>query len=94
MIRLGDLEKQVKKYHPEADLELLKRAYDFSAREHKDQVRQSGEPYLTHPLEVANILAQLRLDITCVSVGLLHDVVEDTFVSLETIRNYFGKKRE
>jgi GTP pyrophosphokinase len=91
MIRYEDLEEKVQLYHPNADLELLRKAYVFSAREHKGQVRKSGEPYLTHPLEVANILAELKLDVACVSVGLLHDVVEDTLTDLSTIREYFGE---
>lgn len=90
MIRYEDLEKKVQLYHAGADLNLLRRAYIFSAREHKGQVRQSGEPYLSHPLEVANILAEMKLDVACVSVGLLHDVVEDTLTNIETIREYFG----
>jgi GTP pyrophosphokinase len=64
----------------------------FSAREHKGQVRASGEPYLVHPLEVANILADMRLDAVSVSTGLLHDVVEDTLVDLDTIKQYFGEE--
>ena len=91
MIRFEDLEEQVQRYHPEADLELLRKAYVFSAREHKGQVRLSGEPYLSHPLKVAHILAEMKLDVACVSVGLLHDVVEDTLTSLDTIREYFGE---
>ncbi len=91
MIRFEDLEERVQKYHPEADLELLRKAYVFSAREHKGQTRQSGEPYLSHPLKVAHILAEMKLDVACVSVGLLHDVVEDTLTSLDTIREYFGE---
>ncbi len=91
MIRYEDLEDRVSQYHPRADLEVLRKAYIFSAREHKGQVRQSGEPYLSHPLEVANILADLKLDVACVSVGLLHDVVEDTLTTIEKIREYFGK---
>ena len=90
MIRFEDLERKVHQYHPGADLELLRKAYVFSAREHKGQVRQSGEPYLSHPLEVANILAEMKLDVSCVSVGLLHDVVEDTLTRIEKIREYFG----
>ena len=90
MIRYEDLEEKVLSHHPSADSELLRKAYVFSAREHKGQVRQSGEPYLSHPLEVANILAEMRLDVDCVSVGLLHDVVEDTLTSIEKIREYFG----
>jgi len=91
MIRYEDLEEKVQLYHANADLELLRKAYVFSAREHKGQVRKSGEPYLTHPLEVANILAEMKLDVACVSVGLLHDVVEDTLTDLGTIREYFGE---
>lgn len=91
MIRYEDLERKVLQFHPDADLEVLKKAYIFSAREHKGQVRQSGEPYLSHPLEVANILAEMKLDVACVSVGLLHDVVEDTLTDIETIRDYFGE---
>ena len=64
------------------------RAYIFSAKEHKGQVRASGEPYLTHPLEVANILAEMKMDATTVSVGLLHDVVEDTLVSLDDVEMF------
>lgn len=91
MIRFEDLEEKVQKYHPTADLELLRKAYIFSAREHGGQIRQSGEPYLSHPLQVANILAEMKLDVACVSVGLLHDVVEDTLTTLDSIRECFGE---
>ncbi|HEX8136920.1 MAG TPA: bifunctional (p)ppGpp synthetase/guanosine-3',5'-bis(diphosphate) 3'-pyrophosphohydrolase [Pyrinomonadaceae bacterium] len=90
MIRIEDIVEKVARNHPQADLDLLRRAYFFSAREHKGQTRASGEPYLVHPLEVANILADMRLDPISVSTGLLHDVVEDTLVDLDTIRQYFG----
>ncbi|MBA3767416.1 MAG: bifunctional (p)ppGpp synthetase/guanosine-3',5'-bis(diphosphate) 3'-pyrophosphohydrolase [Acidobacteria bacterium] len=90
MIRIEDIVEKVARNHPQADLDLLRRAYFFSAREHKGQTRASGEPYLVHPLEVANILADMRLDAVSVSTGLLHDVVEDTLVDLSTIRKYFG----
>jgi GTP pyrophosphokinase len=90
MIRIEDIVEKVSRNHQQADLDLLRRAYFFSAREHKGQKRASGEPYLVHPLEVANILADMRLDEVSVSTGLLHDVVEDTLVDLETIRTYFG----
>lgn len=90
MIRIEDIVGKVSRNHPQADLDMLRRAYFFSAREHKGQTRASGEPYLVHPLEVANILADMRLDEVSVSTGLLHDVVEDTLVDLETIRKYFG----
>jgi GTP diphosphokinase / guanosine-3',5'-bis(diphosphate) 3'-diphosphatase len=90
MIRIEDIVSKVSRNHPQADLDMLRRAYFFSAREHKGQTRASGEPYLVHPLEVANILADMRLDEVSVSTGLLHDVVEDTLVDLDTIRQYFG----
>jgi len=92
MIRFEDIIEKVERYHPGADLDLLRRAYIFSAREHKGQVRKSGEPYLVHPLEVANILAEMRLDETCISTGLLHDVVEDTLTTIDVIESYFGKE--
>src|SRR3954465_3780187 len=90
MIRLEDILAKVGKHHPQDNLDLVRRAYIFSAKEHKGQVRASGEPYLTHPLEVANILAEMKMDATTVSVGLLHDVVEDTLVSLEDVERMFG----
>lgn len=91
MIRFEDVYRTVERYHPDADLELLRRAYIFSAKEHKDQVRKSGEPYLIHPLSVAGILADMKMDVVTVSTGLLHDVVEDTLTTLEDIRKYFGE---
>ncbi len=90
MIRFEDVYRTVSKYHPDADLEMLRRAYIFSAREHKDQVRKSGEPYLIHPLSVAAILAEMKMDVVTVSTGFLHDVVEDTLTTIENIREYFG----
>jgi guanosine-3',5'-bis(diphosphate) 3'-pyrophosphohydrolase len=82
--------EKVRENHPGADEELLRRAYLFSAREHRGQVRKSGEPYLIHPLEVANILAELKLDPVCVATGLLHDIVEDTPTTVKAIEEYFG----
>src|SRR5256714_2318267 len=92
MIRIEEIVETVAGNHPQADLDLLRRAYLFSAREHKGQKRASGESYLVHPLEVANILANMKLDEVSVATGLLHDVVEDTLVDLETIRKYFGEE--
>jgi GTP pyrophosphokinase len=92
MIRFEDILEKVRVYQPDGDLDLLRRAYVFSAREHRGQVRQSGEPYLVHPLEVANILADRKLDVICVACGLLHDVVEDTLTTIETLEEYFGKE--
>ncbi|MEZ5319751.1 MAG: bifunctional (p)ppGpp synthetase/guanosine-3',5'-bis(diphosphate) 3'-pyrophosphohydrolase [Vicinamibacterales bacterium] len=90
MIRFEDLIEKVRAANPDADLELLRRAYVFSAYEHKGQVRRSGEPYLVHPLEVADILADLRLDVVAIAAGLLHDIVEDTPNSIEKVRELFG----
>ena len=90
MVRIEEICDKVKHNHPQADVDLLRRAYLFSAREHKGQKRASGEAYLVHPLEVANILADMRLDSVSVATGLLHDVVEDTLVDVATIRGYFG----
>jgi GTP diphosphokinase / guanosine-3',5'-bis(diphosphate) 3'-diphosphatase len=90
MIRFETLLEKVRSYTPEADLELLRRAYVFSALEHKGQVRHSGEPYLIHPLEVADFLADMKLDVVAVSAGLLHDVVEDTLTTPERIQELFG----
>jgi GTP diphosphokinase / guanosine-3',5'-bis(diphosphate) 3'-diphosphatase len=91
MIRFEDLLDKVRGYSPDADLELLRRAYVFSALEHRGQVRHSGEPYLVHPMEVADILADMKLDAVCVAAGLLHDVVEDTLTTIERIRDTFGE---
>ncbi|HKN47536.1 MAG TPA: RelA/SpoT family protein, partial [Candidatus Polarisedimenticolia bacterium] len=91
MIRFEEIQEKVESYMPGADLELLRRAYVFSAKEHKGQTRSSGEPYLTHPLSVAGILADLKLDMTCVVAGLLHDVLEDTLTTREAVEAHFGK---
>src|SRR5262249_59251948 len=90
MIRLEEILARVEKYHPGDTLDLIRRAYIFSAKEHKGQVRASGEAYLTHPLEVANLLAEMKMDAVTVSVGLLHDVVEDTLTTLDKIEELFG----
>src|SRR6188768_881361 len=92
MIRFEDLIEKVRRANPDADTELLRRAYVFSAYEHKGQVRRSGEPYLVHPLEVAEILADLRLDVVAIAAGLLHDIVEDTPNTIEKVRELFGEQ--
>jgi len=91
MIRIEDIQHQVESYLKNPDLDLLRRAYVFSAKEHKGQTRSSGEPYLVHPLSVAHILAELRLDMTCIVAGLLHDVLEDTLTTREALEEHFGK---
>src|SRR6476659_2133068 len=90
MIRFENLLEKVRTYAPEADVELLRRAYVFSAFEHRGQVRHSGEPYLIHPLAVADCLADMKLDAVASAAGLLHDVVEDTLTTIERIRELFG----
>ena len=91
MIRINDIIDKITEYHPDADLDIIDRAYIYSARVHDGQVRLSGEPYLSHPLEVAGILADMKLDVVSVAAGLLHDVVEDTHASIEEINEMFGK---
>ena len=90
MIRFEDLVEKVRASNPDADTDLLRRAYMFSAFEHKGQVRHSGEPYLVHPLEVADLLADMKLDVVAIAAGLLHDIVEDTETPVERIRELFG----
>jgi guanosine-3',5'-bis(diphosphate) 3'-pyrophosphohydrolase len=90
MIRFEDLLEKVRAYSPDADVELLRRAYVFSAFEHRGQVRHSGEPYLIHPLAVADFLADMKLDAVAIAAGLLHDVVEDTLTTIERIQELFG----
>lgn len=92
MIRINDILDRVSQYHPEADLDIIDRAYIYSARVHAGQVRLSGEPYLSHPLEVAGILSEMKLDTVSVAAGLLHDVVEDTHSDIDDITDIFGKE--
>ncbi|MCG8472902.1 MAG: bifunctional (p)ppGpp synthetase/guanosine-3',5'-bis(diphosphate) 3'-pyrophosphohydrolase [Desulfobacterales bacterium] len=91
MIRINDILDRILENHPDADLDIVERAYVFSARVHDGQTRLSGEPYLTHPLEVAYILADMKLDVESVAAALLHDVIEDTHATEEEITEYFGK---
>jgi guanosine-3',5'-bis(diphosphate) 3'-pyrophosphohydrolase len=90
MIRFEDVVEKVRAYSPDTDVELLRRAYVFSAFEHRGQVRHSGEPYLIHPLAVADFLADMKLDGVAIAAGLLHDVVEDTLTTIDRIRELFG----
>src|SRR5271155_1521726 len=89
-LRFVELMDKVRRSRPGDDLELLRRAYDFAAEQHKTQTRLSGEPFLSHPVEVAHILADMKLDVTSLCAALLHDVVEDTKIPLETISEHFG----
>ena len=92
MIRISDIIEKIAEYHPEADLQLIDRAYIYSAKVHDGQMRLSGEPYLSHPLEVAGILADMRLDVVSVAAGLLHDVVEDTHATEDELEEMFGQE--
>ena len=90
MISLDLILNELTLHHPEADLDLVKRAYVFSARSHQGQTRKSGDPYIMHPLAVAHIVATLHLDAPSVCAGLLHDTVEDTDATIDDIRYQFG----
>ena len=90
MIRLNDIVDQVLSYHPEADVSLIEKAYVYSAKAHAGQVRLSGEPYLMHPLEVAGILAKMKLDVFSIASALLHDTLEDTETNLGDLNRLFG----
>ena len=92
MIRLNDITTRVLSYNPKADLGLVEKAYVYSAKVHQGQVRLSGEPYLSHPLEVANILTRMKMDVISVVAGLLHDTLEDTHAELPEIERLFGQE--
>ena len=89
-LRFVELMDKLRRNRPGDDLELLRRAYDFAAEQHKTQTRLSGEPFLSHPVEVAHILAGMKLDVTSLCAALLHDVVEDTKIPLSQISDHFG----
>ncbi|MBI2816684.1 MAG: bifunctional (p)ppGpp synthetase/guanosine-3',5'-bis(diphosphate) 3'-pyrophosphohydrolase [Acidobacteria bacterium] len=92
LTKFRDLLKKIKRNRPNENLDLLRHAYQFSAHYHMSQVRLSGELYLTHPLEVAHILADLRMDVSTIATALLHDVVEDTSVTVDELREKFGEE--
>lgn len=92
MVRQYELIEQVRAYNPKADVALLNRAYVYSMKAHGDQRRASGEAYLSHPLAVAGILADMHLDDASIAVGLLHDTLEDTLASYDEIAKLFGKE--
>src|SRR5437879_7692849 len=92
MIRLNDILEKVSAYHADADVDLIKKAYVFSAKVHQGQIRKSGDPYLVHPLEVSGILADLKLDEHSIVAGLLHDTIEDTLAQPGEIKELFGQE--
>ncbi|MGF2617213.1 bifunctional (p)ppGpp synthetase/guanosine-3',5'-bis(diphosphate) 3'-pyrophosphohydrolase [Rossellomorea vietnamensis] len=84
--------KRTSEYLTEEDVKLVRKAYEFAKEAHKEQFRKSGEPYIIHPIQVAGILADLEMDPSTVAAGFLHDVVEDTGITLEEMENSFGKE--
>jgi len=90
LIRINDIIDKIQAYHSEANLDIIERAYIYSARVHEGQVRLSGEPYLSHPLEVAGILVEMKLDAISVAAALLHDVIEDTHANPLEVKKMFG----
>jgi guanosine-3',5'-bis(diphosphate) 3'-pyrophosphohydrolase len=92
MIRLNDITSQLLSYHPKANIELVEKAYVYSAKVHQGQIRLSGEPYLSHPLEAAYILAKMKMDVVCIVAGLLHDSLEDTDAKIDEIARLFGEE--
>jgi guanosine-3',5'-bis(diphosphate) 3'-pyrophosphohydrolase len=92
LTQLQTLIEEIPKYQPGADLEVLERAYRFSERSHRGQQRASGEPYLSHPLEVATLLVDFKMDVITVTAGLLHDVLEDTGATKTDLEREFGKE--
>jgi guanosine-3',5'-bis(diphosphate) 3'-pyrophosphohydrolase len=91
MIRLNDITSELLSYHPNAPVELIEKAYVYSAKVHQGQIRLSGEAYLSHPLEVAHILTQMKMDVICILAGFLHDTIEDTNADRNDIKQLFGE---
>jgi len=92
MLEPTPLKDKIKLYNPDADLDRVHRAYEFAKDKHGDQKRASGEPYYTHPMEVADILADMRMDPDTVITAILHDTIEDTDATKEDITELFGKE--
>ncbi len=90
MLNSNELINKVKNYNKFLNPEKLDKAYNFAVKAHKSQKRASGDPYSVHPIEVANILTELKLDSATITTGLLHDTIEDTFATYETIKAEFG----
>jgi len=88
----SELEAKIREYRPKDDLAALERAFRFASKYHQAQTRDSGEPYMVHPVMVAHILAGMRMDVVAMETGLLHDVVEDTSVTVEQVRKEFGEE--
>ena len=89
--RFAELTAKLRQNRPSDDVELLRRAYEFAAEQHGSQKRESGEPFLSHPLEVAHVLADMKLDVTTVSAALLHDVVEERRFPFRALPSCLGR---
>ena len=92
MLRQYELVERVKDYDPDADEALINRAYVFSVQKHGSQKRASGDPYFSHPIEVAGLMTDLKMDVETIITALLHDTVEDTLTTIEEIERMFGPK--
>ncbi|WP_439491751.1 RelA/SpoT family protein, partial [Blastomonas fulva] len=92
MLRQYELVERVKEYDPDADEALINRAYVFSVQKHGSQKRASGDPYFSHPIEVAGLMTDLKMDVETIITALLHDTVEDTLTTIEEIERMFGPK--
>ena len=89
-MKIQDLTEALSKYLPDADIGIVQKAYEYSAKAHQGQSRRSGEAYISHPLEVANNLVKLKMDETTLAAGLLHDTIEDTLSTPKEIQKLFG----
>src|SRR5437588_8108491 len=92
--KFRELMRRMRDNRPQDDLGLIRKAYEYSQKIHAGQMRASGEPYLVHPLEVALVLAEMKMDPVAIAAGLLHDSVEDTSVTIADIRKEFGEQVE
>ena len=92
LTKFRDLMKRMQENRPQDDLTIVKKAYDYSLKHHEGQSRASGEPYLVHPLEVALVLAEMKMDPVAVAAGLLHDSVEDTSVTIIDIQKELASR--
>ena len=92
MLNSEELINKIKSYNKFLNPEKLNKAYDFAIKAHENQKRHSGDPYSIHPIAVANILTELKLDSATIATGLLHDTIEDTHATYETIKNEFGQE--
>ncbi|MEE9154810.1 MAG: HD domain-containing protein, partial [candidate division NC10 bacterium] len=89
-MRIEELVHTIQSYNPEGDVGVLHKAHEFAAAVHRGQARRSGDPYLSHPMEVAAILTELKMDVRAIAAGLLHDAIEDTQTTMGEIRTRFG----